>query len=127
VIKGFGLIEVMSSAAMLALVMAGAAQAASTLQGAAAHQRYVAQALHIAERQTEDLLVRYATDADLTEGTHTGSGYTSRGVESSAPFFTTSWFVDEGVPLAGTRTLAFTVTWSERGSAKSLTLRTIRT
>lgn len=124
--RGFGLIEVMISASILAIGMSGIISLYSNLQDNYKHQRLLAQALHIAEATMEDLLVRYADDADLVAGAHTGPSYAING-KPGGTFFATSWAVADGVPFAGTRQITLTVTWTENTRTKTFVLRTVRT
>jgi hypothetical protein len=124
--RAFGLLEVMVSAGLLAVGMAAIMSLVSNLEDNYRHQRIVAQALHIGEATLEDLLVRYADDADLTIGAHTGPGFTAGG-KPGGIFFATSWNVVDGVPFAGTREVTVTIQWNENGIVKQMKLTTVRT
>jgi prepilin-type N-terminal cleavage/methylation domain-containing protein len=121
--RGFGLIEVMISAALLAIGMAGIVSLFSNLEENYKHQRLVATALHIAEATMEDLLVRYADDAEISQGAHTGPSFALNGAPGGT-FFQSSWQVNDGVPFSGVREVVVTVAWTERGVPKRLSLRT---
>lgn len=123
---GFGLIEVMVSAALLAIGMAGTSSLVANLQDNYKHQRLVSQGLHIAEATMEELLVRYADDSELAAGPHTGSSYGITGAPGGT-YFAVGWVVTDAVPFAGTREIVVTISWSERGRPKQLAIRTVRT
>ena len=128
--RGFGLIEAMISASLLAVAMTAIVSLLVNLQESYRHQRLVAQALHVAEGSMEELLVRYADDADLGTGVHTGPSFGVDG-QPGGTFFTTSWNVTDGVPFVGLRRVTLTVTWNEvtpLGSRlRRLQLSTVRT
>jgi Tfp pilus assembly protein PilV len=128
--RGFGLIEAMVSASLLAVAMTAIVSLLVNLQETYGHQRLVAHALHVAEGSMEGLLVRYADDAELGTGVHAGPSF---GVDGRAGgnFFTTSWQVVDNVPFAGLRRVTLTVQWMERGAlgprVRRLQLTTVRT
>ena len=124
--RGFGLIEVMISAAILAVGMSGIISLYSSLQDNYKHQRLLSQSLHIAEGTMEDLLVRYADDVALEAGSHTGPSFAISG-KPGGTFFSTSWVVTDGVPFSGARQITVTVAWTENGRARSFNLKTVRT
>ena len=125
--KGFGLIEAMISAAMLAVAMTGMLSLITSLNNTYDHERMMTQALHIGEAQMEGLLVLYATDPLLTTGAaHPGPSFTVDG-SPGGTFFTTSWTLNGSVPIAGCREIVLTVAWLERGVIKTFVLRTVRT
>lgn len=124
--RGFGLIEAMISAAILAVGLAGMLQLFGHLNDQQTHQRLVVQALHVGEATMEGLLLRYADDPELEEGSHPGPGFGADGLPGGS-FFSTRWLVEDGVPIAGTRQLTVTVSWTERGVTKAFSLRTVRT
>jgi Tfp pilus assembly protein PilV len=124
--RGFGLIEAMISAAILAVGLSGILQLFGHLNDQQTHQRLLVQALHVGEATMEGLLLRYADDPELEEGNHAGPGYGADGLPGGS-FFSTEWRVEDGVPITGTRQLTVTVRWTERGVAKTFSLRTVRT
>lgn len=130
--RGFGLIEVMISAGILAVAMAGIMSLLANLEDQYTHQKLVSQALHIGESTMEDLLVRYADDAQLASGTFAGPSYSLQG-QPGGTFFTTSWVVQSGVPFSEVRTVTVTVQWSEKNTVtgtsavKKFSLTTVRT
>lgn len=125
--RGFGLTEVMLSSALLAIGMAASLSVIRNLEDSYAHQRLLTQALNLSEQTMEGLLVQYADSSQLTPNTtHTGPGYDQTG-KPGGTFFTVTWTVNAGVPIADTREIVLTVRWSERSGQKSLVLRTVRT
>lgn len=128
--RGFGLIEAMISASLLAVAMTAIVSLLVNLQENYRHQRLVAQALHVAEGSMESLLVRYADDAELGTGAHVGPSFGVDG-QAGGTFFTTSWNVTDNVPLSGLRRVTITVQWMERGAlgprVRRLQLTTVRT
>lgn len=112
--------------ALLGIGMAAVVTTFSALLASSAHQRHVTQALHIAEGTVEELLVRYAEDAELTNGGHVGPTFTSTGL-AGGTFFQTSWQVEVGVPLPQARQVRVTVTWTERTGVRKLSLVVVRT
>ena len=124
--RGFSLIEVLTSMTLLAIGMTALTVTYGILADSAEHERRVTHALHVGEATMEELLVRYADDAELTDGNHVGPAFTAEGVPGGA-FFSTSWLVTTGVPIEDARELRVTVTWTERTGPKTLTLVTVRT
>lgn len=124
---GFGLLEVMISATMLVLGLAGVLSFAAQTSGTAAHQRQITVAAHVAEIQLEKLVLLSPDDSRLTSGTHVGPRYDQIGNPSSTGKFQTKWAVTTSSPILGTRTVVVTVTWTEPTGTKTTTLKTIRT
>jgi Tfp pilus assembly protein PilV len=124
--RGFGLLEVLVSGAILAVGLAGIVQFAAQANAALAHQRHVTVASHVAERQIEALLTLYADDSRLSHGAHTGGTFNAAGAPGAGPY-AVSWNVENGTPLPGARRVTVTVTWTESTGTKTTTMRTIRT
>jgi Tfp pilus assembly protein PilV len=128
--RGFGLVEAMASASLLAVAMTAIVSLLVNLQESYRHQRLVAQALHVAEGSMEELLVRYADDVQLRPGVHTGPSFGVDG-QAGGAFFTTSWSVIDGVPFTGLRRVTITVQWTETSAMgarpRRLQLATVRT
>lgn len=125
--RGFGLVEVMISATMLVLGLAGVLSFAAQTSETAAHQRQITVASHVAEIQIEKLLLLSPDDSRLTAGLHDGPGYDQVGNPSATGKFQTRWLVTTSMPITGTRTVVVTVLWTEPTGAKTTTLKTIRT
>jgi prepilin-type N-terminal cleavage/methylation domain-containing protein len=124
--SAFSLIEVMVSVGILAVGIAATLSTFSSLLATHEHQENATVALHVAEGTMEELLVRYADDAELASGPHTGATYSREG-NAGGSFFATDWEVALGRPFAGAREVTVRVRWTERGVAKSLSIRTVRT
>ena len=125
-LRGFGMLEVLISGTMLVLGLAAVLSFASSTSGVAAHQRRITQGAHIAELQMEKLLLLPPDEARLTSGMHVGPQYDGVGTPSVSGEYATTWAVAVGAPIAGTRTITVTVTWTETNGAHSTTLTTIR-
>jgi len=124
---GFGLLEVMISATMLVLGLAGVLSFAAQTSGTAAHQRQITVASHVAEIQMEKLLLLAPDDSRLTAGVHVGPAYDQIGNPSATGKFETRWTVTTSDPILGARRVVVTVRWTEPTGAKATTLKTIRT
>lgn len=127
--RAFGLIEVMFSAALLAAAMTATLSTILTLDAVYAHERLLTNALHVGEATMEGLLLRYGDDPQLaaTNGTpRAGPSFGINGLPGGT-FFSTSWEVVLGVPIAGTREVTVIVTWTERGKVKKFRLTSART
>ena len=130
--SGFTLLEVLIAAVLFAVGMSATLSAIDTASGLVEHEGRVTQALHIAEGNLEELLLRPRESPDLTLGAHTGRVYDARGIAttvgavgSTAPIFTATWTVAPG-PLSS-RAMTLTVTWTGRAvGANSISLTTNR-
>lgn len=133
--KGFSLLEVMISSAVLIVGLTGTVQAISTASSQMEHARHVTQALHAAETQMEVLLSHPANiaTASLTPGASiTGPTYNSVGeptTNTSDPFesyYETSWQVVGNEPIVGMKKITLQASWDERGVRRNITLVTER-
>jgi prepilin-type N-terminal cleavage/methylation domain-containing protein len=125
--KAFSLIEVMIASSLLGIGLAAVMTAYGSVSALEAHQERVSAALHLAEGQLEELLLRYPDDDDLDEDDHGPQHYTIDGTPVTSPaFFQLSWDVQPG-PIARTRRVSVEVRWSEqqRGT-QTITLTTHR-
>ena len=125
--RGFGLIEVMISASMLVLGLAGILSFAAQTSVTSAHQRHITIAAHLADMQLEKLLLLAPDHARLTVGPHSGLVYNDIGVADVAGRFSASWDVVTGAPLVNTRTIVVTVSWTDATGVRTTTLKTVRT
>lgn len=125
-LRGFGILEVLISGTMLVLGLAAVVSFASSTSGIAAHQRHITIGAHVAELQMEKLLLLPPDDARLTSGGHTGPRYDDVGTPAALGDYHTTWSVAVDAPIAGTRTITVTVTWTEQGTSRTTTLTTIR-
>lgn len=125
--RGFGLLEVMISATLLLVGLAGVVSFAAHASTTAAHQRHITIAAHIAEVQIEKLVLLNNDDARLAAGPHTGLRYDDVGGPAVTGDYRTSWVVQTATPLVGARTIVVTVEWKEGGTTRTTTLKTVRT
>jgi type II secretory pathway component PulJ len=125
--RGFGVLEVLISASLLVIGLASVVSFSAQSSAVAAHQRQVTIGAHVAEMQMERLLLLFPDDARLSSGAHTGPRFDGIGNPSASGAFATSWVVATGSPIQGARTITLTVTWTEGGAPRTVTLRTIRT
>jgi prepilin-type N-terminal cleavage/methylation domain-containing protein len=131
--SGFTLLEVLIAAVLFAVGITATLSAIDTASGLVEHEGRVTQALHIAEGNIEELLLRPRESADPTPGPHTGRVYDSRGIATSpgvtgafAPVYSTTWTVTTGA--LSSRLVTLTVTWTGRAvGANSISLSTNRT
>lgn len=115
---GFSLVEVL--VAMVVFMISAAAVSSLMFHSTQAVSRsnYQSQAVVCAQSWLEDLR-RYAYD-DIE--THSGESCANDGIE-----FDVEWNVNEDEPGDGMKTIALTVSWSEKGEAKSYEIQTIYT
>jgi prepilin-type N-terminal cleavage/methylation domain-containing protein len=124
--KAFSLIEVMIASAMLGIGLAALMTAHGTAAGLSTHQERVTAALHLAEGQMENLLLRFPDSSDLSVGAaHGPITFSSAGQPTGTPFYSLSWTVSPG-PIPRTRRVDVTVNWTEGQRAQTLTLTTHR-
>jgi prepilin-type N-terminal cleavage/methylation domain-containing protein len=123
--RAFSLIEVMVSASLLAVGMVGFLSLFSNIAATYEHHRHLTEALLVGEAAMERGLVLYADDAELAFGNHPLGTFNGVGTPAVGPY-TVAWDVSAG-PLTGTRALVVTVSWTERGTPRSIALRTVRT
>ena len=125
--RAFSLIEVMIASAMLGIGLAALVTAIGTASSLGSHQERVTAALHLAEGQMEELLLRFPDAPDLRTGTaHGPLGFTSAGERTtSKPYYTVTWQTSPG-PIARTRRLEVTISWLEGVRAQTLTLASHR-
>jgi len=141
--RGFSLIEVLISSAILLVGITGLVMGVHIAIGQHAHNRKLAQALIVAEKRTEALLLLFPTSAELRDGRHPASGfefYSDTGQPLPLPadtdpkdllgfrlFYTvTPSAISEGEdPIIGLR-LELTIAWHETLGERNLVLRTAR-
>ncbi len=124
---GFTLIEVMLASAILLIGIAGLVSGLSSANVTSSHQRYMTQALHICEANTEALLLRTAGDAVLASGSHGPLLFDMNGAKvASGGVFAVTWTVAGDVPIGGMKRLSVTTTWTENSGEKSVSLTTDR-
>lgn len=124
--KAFSLIEVMIASALLGIGLAAMMTAFGQATALESHQERVTAALHLAEGQLENLLLRYPDSPDLDVATHPPLGFTADGTPTTtAPYFNLEWTVSAG-PIPRTRRVQVTVTWTEPRGAQTLSLATHR-
>jgi len=125
-LRGFGILEVLISGTMLVLGLAGVVSFAAHANQTAGHQRHITIASHVAEMQMEKLLLLFADDARLANGSHTGLRYDDIGNLSATGIYQTTWQITTSSPVPGARTVVVTVTWTEAGRTRTTSMRTIR-
>lgn len=141
--RGFSLLEVMISSAILLIGITALVMGVHVAIGQHAHNRKLAQALIVAEKRMEAVLLLFPTSSDLRDGRHPEAGFeffseVGRPVlvpATTAPndvpgfrlFFTvTPSAISEGDdPIVGLR-VELTVRWNENLGERQLVLRTAR-
>jgi len=124
--KGFSLIEVMIASSLLGIGLAAMMTAYGQATSLESHQERVTTALHLAEGQLENLLLRYPDSPDLAQTGHTALTFAADGTPSPpTPFFRLEWAVMAG-PIPRTRRIMVRVTWNEPRGPQTLDLSTHR-
>lgn len=141
--SGFSLIEVLISSAVLLIGITALVMGVHIAIGQHAHNRKLAQALIVAEKRTEALLLLFPTSAELRDGRHPAAGfefYAEGGQPLPLPaetdpkdllgfrlFYTvTPSAISEGEdPIIGLR-LDIVIAWHETLGERNLVLRTAR-
>jgi hypothetical protein len=123
--KAFSLIEVMIASSLLGIGLAAMMTAYGQATSLESHQERVTAALHLAEGQLENLLLRYPDSPDLALTDHPALTFAADGTPSTTPFFEVGWAVTAG-PIPRTRRIEVTVTWNEPRGPQTLTLATHR-
>jgi prepilin-type N-terminal cleavage/methylation domain-containing protein len=114
--KGFSLLEVVITMAILSYAILGVISMQFAAMRANSHSGSLTEATNYASDRMERLMsVNYAS---LADGTDTEGDYSL------------SWDImedtAEGSVADGTKTVALTVTWTERGSQKTLSMRSVK-
>jgi len=128
-VQGFSLLEVMISASLFLLAVAGTLSAFSTIANHRVHQKHMVQALHIAETHVEESLVRLSSDAVLQPGTVTTglAHYNKDGSRTgAASFFRVDMSSAAHAAVSDVVVVQITVVWQENGVTHSFQLRTER-
>jgi type IV pilus assembly protein PilV len=111
---GFSLIEIVVGISILTVGLLGiASMQVSSIHGNARAME-VTEAATWAEDQIEKLMALPYDDDDLAAGDHP---------DVTQGDYTVSYTVLDDNPLVDTKTVRVTVSWSDRGAAKSMTLR----
>ncbi len=124
--RGFSLLEVLISAAMLMIGLTAVLQYQSSALAVVGKEQHVLTATHVAELTMERLLLMHPNDTMLTAGPHTGSRFDDYAKVSSSGNFQASWTVTVDDPIPTARRLIVTVTWTERGKLRDLVLESVR-
>lgn len=136
--RGFSLLEVMISASMLIVGITGLVMAAHVATNQHQHHRKMSQALLIAERRMEALLMLFPSSLLLSDGRHPAGGFEFFSDDGRVlPDNTNATYrlfyecVPRGIggspddPLIGL-TITMTVAWDETGGERTVILRTAR-
>jgi type IV pilus assembly protein PilV len=115
--QGFTLLEVIIAISILSVgLLALASMQISSIRGNA-FAGGVTEGATLAADRMEKLLVLPYTHSDLSAGNHT---------EPSPPSgFAISWNVTDNDPINNTKTINLTVTWTDHGVQKSVTMHRI--
>ena len=124
--RGFGILEVLISAAMLIAGITGIIQAQASITASMARERRLMTATHVAEQTIERLLVLFPADGELAHGPHTGTFFDDEGLPAATGRFRSRWTVTVGDPVPGTRRIVVEVEWAD-GATRVVTFSTIRT
>lgn len=124
--RGFSLIEVVLSGAILLVGLAGTLSGLSTALSVYENDRRRTMALSLCEGQLEQLLLRFRTSSDLEQGLHPGPDFDAAGrpVAAGSGAYQSSWTVTPNVPITGMRRVEVSVTWP--GATRPTTLATFR-
>jgi len=128
--KGFSLLEILIAISILAVGLLALAQMQITsIQGNAFSSR-TTDATTFAQDALEQLMALDYTDADLTDGWHPpGSQAQVSATQQAQPggvTYTLSWDVTENSPIDDVKTIDMTVTWSEGGRQRTLSMQFIK-
>ncbi len=141
--RAFSLIEVMMSSAILLIGITALVMGVHVAIGQHAHNRKLAQALIIAEKRMEAVLLLFPTSTDLRDGRHPETGFEFFGEQGRplglptdtdpkdllgfrAFYSVTPSAISEGDdPIIGLR-VELTVVWNETLGERNLVLRTAR-
>lgn len=112
--SGFTLLEVIVAISILTFgILAVASMQSASIQGNALSIS-LTEGTSMASDRVEKLITRAYTHADLTAGTHT---------DPSPPSgYTITWTVTDNSPIIDTKTVLITVSWTEHGASKTITL-----
>jgi Tfp pilus assembly protein PilV len=124
--RGFAMIEVLISAAILITGITVAADLQGMMSRSAAAQRRFVTANEVAEQTIERLLVLQAGSASLQPGTHDGPTYDQQGIPAPDGIFSTSWAVVLNTPVEGVRRVTVQVRWRDFGRDRTVQLSTFR-
>jgi type IV pilus assembly protein PilV len=126
--KGFSLLEILIAITILAIGLLALAELQITaIQGNAFSGR-TTDATTLAQDALEQLMTLDYTDADLNDGLHPpGSQAQVSGTQQvQGGNYTISWDVTENSPIADTKTVDMTVTWSDGGRQRTLSMQFIK-
>lgn len=125
--RGFSLIETMIASALFFVGLTAIFQTYNVAARLLGHHRHVTRAVALAEGTIEELVQRYPGDPILEVGVApTPRTYDMSGLlTSSATVFSVSWTVTN-FALDGIREVIVTVSWTEQGAAKKLSIKTWR-
>jgi len=133
--RGFSLIEVMISASMLLIGITAIIMGVHVATRQQEHNRKVGQALIVAERRVEELLMLFPSSLELTDGRHPPADFErfdSQGRKDGDDFrlfYDVSLATPPGAPpedrLPGI-IIDVTIAWDEAVGSRSLQLRTVR-
>ena len=124
-VRGFGILEVVISGAMLVAGLAAVTQFMGTSSTMQIRERHRVTAVQVGEQTMERLLVLFPEHADLTNGVHTGTTFTEAGEPGPGPF-QVRWTVAFADPLPNSRRITVDVSWIDGGVTRTLSLQTIR-
>ena len=126
--RGFSLLEVMISGAIMLSVLTGVVSACATVMKSFNHQTHLTQVIYVAEAQME-LLLSLPGDSEMLE-TNVVEGPThfdkDGNPQGNASVYAVTWRAVPHPVVAKVRTLTVTVTWDEDGETKTFDLKTER-
>ena len=124
--RGFAMIEVLISGAILITGITAAVEVQAMMSRTSAAQRHFVTANEVGEQTLERLLVVVAGSATLAAGHHDGPTYNNDGVPAADGIFSTSWDVEIDVPIPSVRRVTVEVRWRDYGRDRTVKLTTLR-
>ncbi|NNE44600.1 MAG: prepilin-type N-terminal cleavage/methylation domain-containing protein [Gemmatimonadetes bacterium] len=115
---GFSLIELMVSITMMGMLMLGFMSVFPLGLRTVMKGERMTVATSIGQDELERLKTLPDTDADLAAGAHVDPANPIQGV------FSRVWTVTDDAPMAGLKTVVMTVTYTENGLPRTITLTT---
>jgi len=121
--KGFTLIEVLAALVLLLITLLGLSSLLTTTIQANAYARRMTTATSLAQDKLEE--IRNMAYTAVTTGSDSSPLTETGGTGGSGAIYTRSWTVATDSPIAGTKTVTVTVTWTDQMGPHTVQLQTI--